>query len=132
MNAEVATAATLAALATLAHGILGELWILKPLGPLHATPFGDGAVTKGLVRGCWHFVTADFAVSAAFLVRLALSPLDERRRALLELLAVSWTAYLAIYVVMVFVVVRDPRLVLRVPQGFVFAAVAALAWHAAS
>lgn len=128
MNACFLAAGCLATGATFVHAVLGELWILRKLDPakLAPTASGDGAVTKTYLRGIWHLVTVNLAVSAAVLLRAALAgPDGGAAAALVPVVALLFTGYTA---VVVGLLARTPILFLRIPQSIAIAAIAALTW----
>src|SRR5437660_147477 len=123
-NPHLFAAGLLCLVATVWHGIGGEISIVRRIPPsaFPASFYGDGDVGRRIVRGAWHFLTAQFLVSAIALLRLAFANDDS---AVPTVVAVTFAAYVVVFAI---VIVDRPMLFLKVPQWVPLTAISALAW----
>ena len=122
MNALATTAAVLAALLALAHGVGGELTSVRALRR-ERTSEGD----KLELRATWHLYTWQLSLSAAALLAMS-AGLAPDRDVLRWLVVASFVGSGA--VILVFAATRGVRTVVRYPQWVLLSAVGVLAWWA--
>ena len=127
MNGLLTSAAVLAAIGVVWHGVGGEIGIVRRLDPATLAPsfFGDGDITKRFLRACWHLLTVVFAATSLGLGWLAQAPAGPGTVAVTRLVAMEFLGFIVVYVA---VAAARPALFVRAPQWAFFAAVAALAW----
>jgi hypothetical protein len=127
MNAPFLVAGVLALVGVAVHGVAGERLVLRKLfaGPLPSTPFGGQFATKAMIRVTWHIVTVTFLAFGSALEVCGAMGTGDACRGIGVMAASSFTAYLAVAVV---VVVRRPRMLVRHLGPLMFLAVAALTW----
>lgn len=128
MSLPLVAAAVLSAVASVVHPLAGELLILRhlPAAQQPSTPFGDGDITRRILRGVWHFVTIDFALSAATLAALSVRPWNEGSVDVARLISAHFLAYgLLIWVL---AGRRLAHVLTHVPQWVLLLAIAMLVW----
>lgn len=128
MSLPLVAAATLSALASVVHPLAGELLILRhlPAAQQPSTPFGDGDITRRILRGVWHFVTIDFVLSAAMLTALSVRPWTEGSADVARFISAHFVAY----AVLIWVCAgrRLAHVLTHVPQWILLLTIAVLAW----
>ncbi|MEW6369087.1 MAG: hypothetical protein AB1714_31050 [Acidobacteriota bacterium] len=128
MNISLLSAGILSALAGLIHPVAGEYLIVRHLDGSHLrpTPFGDGDITRRILRGAWHFITLDFLLSAVILLALAFSCVPAGAREMSRFISLHFFGYaLIIWIVAGH---RFVHVLIHVPQWILLSAIAALAW----
>ena len=99
MNAALALAGSLGIVGGLAHSVLGERYVIAPIfrrADIPATPFGDAAFTKAMVRGFWHFFTAIAWTGAGVLLALAPGGVSGGAETIVRVIAVSSAVFAAV------------------------------------
>jgi hypothetical protein len=129
VNAPLIVAGSLAVLGAVAHGVGGEVLVVRKLSPAMLPPsrFGGPRATKTMIHATWHMTTiAYLAVGAALL--LAGSVLHgDTARGIGLLAAGACTGFAAVAIGLG----ASPRSLLRHPAPAMLTATAALAWWGA-
>jgi hypothetical protein len=130
VNVPLIVAGVLAIVATAAHGVAGELLVVRKLSPatLPSTRFGGPRMTKTMIHVSWHITSIAFlTVGVALLVAGAVLDGDTARGIGL-VAAGAFTGFAAVAVGVSAAYTRSPRTLFRHPGPAVLAATAALAW----
>lgn len=96
MNEGLVVAGVLALVGGASHSYLGERLILIPLfrgGGLPASPFGDAAFTKLLLRFVWHFFTIVAWSTAALFLVLSGGGLEGGNQTAVRIIALYWAVF---------------------------------------
>ena len=131
MNVPLFLAGLLALVGAGAHGVGGELFVVRRLweGRLPSTRFGGAGMTRSMVHVTWHITSFAFlAVGVGMIVSGAVLDGDAAD-ALAWFCAAAFTGFAAITVVLGGG--GRPRSVVRHPGPVLLAATAALAWWGA-
>jgi hypothetical protein len=121
-------AGSLAIVATAAHGLGGELLVVRKLSPgtLPSSRFGSPGMTKTMIHVTWHITTISF-LTVAIALLLAGSVLDgDAARGVGLVAAAASTGFAAVAVGLG--AAGSPRALLRHQGPAALAAIAALAW----
>ena len=133
MNAQLIVAGCLGLFAAAAHGVLGELAVVRKLSPetLPRTRFGGPGATRTLLHVTWHLTTIAFLTVAVALL-VAGSVLDgDAARGVGLVAAGACTGFAALTVGLGVDRTKLPRSLYRHPAPIVLSAAAALAWWGA-
>jgi hypothetical protein len=120
-------AGALALLGAAIHGGAGEVLVLRKLfsGELPSSRIGGPGATKAMVHFSWHAVTLTFAAFGAALATCGVLGSGESCRGIGLVAASSFTAFLALAIVVAF---KRRRMLFAHPGPPMFLAVAALTW----
>ena len=119
----------LALVAAAAHGVGGEVWVMRTLSPSNLPPsrFGGPRMTRTMIHATWHLTTVGFLTVAVALF-LAGSVLDgDAARGIGLVAAGSATGFAAVALAST----RSLRTLRSHPAAAVLTATAALAWWGA-
>jgi hypothetical protein len=133
VSTQLIGAGSLAVLASLVHGIGGEVLVVRKLSPeaLSASPFGGPRTTRAMIHVTWHVTTIAFlTVGLALLLSGSVLEGDTARGVALCAAATS-TGFAAVVVGLGAADSRSPRLLLRHPGPVVLTLTVALAWWGA-
>jgi hypothetical protein len=133
LNAQLIGAGSLAVLASVVHGVGGEVLVVRRLSPevLSASPFGGPRMTKAMIHVTWHLTTVAFLTVGVALL-LSGSVLDgDTARGVGLFAAGTSTGFAAVVVGLGAASTKSPRLLLRHPGPVVLTATAVLAWWGA-
>jgi hypothetical protein len=127
MNLQFLIAAILASIITVGHALIGELLFFKGIKDTcyPCTLFGDGNITKLLMKTAWHLLTVALGMSAFALFALALSRFFTDPQIVAKF--IFWE-YVGLNLVVAGAVITRPRIFIRAPLWIVTVGVAALTW----
>jgi hypothetical protein len=133
VNAPLIVAGSLAILGAAAHGVGGEVLVLRKLSPgmLPSSRLGGPRTTKTMIHVTWHLTTIAFlTVGAALLLSGSVLHGDTARGIGLVAAGAS-TGFAALAVGLGAAYARSPRSLFRHPGPTVLTATAVLAWWGA-
>jgi hypothetical protein len=133
MNAPLIIAGSLGILAAAAHGVGGEVLVVRKLSPetLPSTRFGGPKTTKSMIHVTWHLTTIAFLTVAAALLVAGLVLDGDTARGIGVVAAAASTGFAALVVGLGAAYSPSPRSLFRHPAPAVLAATAAFAWWGA-
>src|SRR3954454_15411007 len=117
MNAPLGVAGALALLATVVHGLGGEILVVRKLSPevLSPSPFGGPRMTRAMIHVTWHLTTVAFFSVGVALVFAGAAREDGVARGAGVFAAGTSTGFVAVMAGLGAANVRSPRLLLRHP-----------------
>ncbi len=131
MNIPLFLAGLLSALAALIHPVAGEYLLVRHLqsSQLVTTPFGDGDISRRILRVVWHVATLDFFLSAVVLFIMALTDLIPQSQYIARFIALHFLGY----TLLIWGVAgrRFFYVLLHVPQWLLLLSIGVLAWWGA-
>ena len=133
MNVPLVVAGSLAVLATVIHGVGGDLLVVRKLSreTLPSSRFGGPGTTKAMIHVTWHLTTVAFLTVGSALL-LSGSVLDgDAARGIGLFAASAFTGFAAVALGVGAAENKSPRAFLRHPGPLVIAVTAALAWWGA-
>ena len=133
MNLPLIVAGFLAILAAGAHGVGGELLVVRKLSPgvLPASRFGGPAMTRTMIHVTWHITTVAFLAVGCALVLSGSVVHGDAARGIALVAAGASTGFAAVALGLGVVHTRSPGTLVRHPGPAVLALAAALAWWGA-
>ena len=131
MNVPLFIAGLLALVGAAAHGLGGELWVLRRLWqePLPPTRLGGPRLTRSMIHVTWHITTFAFLAAAVGMLLSATTLDGDAADAVAISSAVAFTGFAAVAVGLG--VARNPRAVFQHQGPLILSATAALAWWGA-
>lgn len=127
MNVYLIALGVLGLVGASAHIILGERFIISPLGVdrLPTSFLGDGDVTKRYLRWFWHVGSFDIGGSSLALIVIGMMYDMPGAKLLAQFIAVH---FIAIFGVFLAIAITRPGLFVRIPQGTLLGIGGLLVW----
>ena len=127
MVTEYLIAGALAGILTVTHACAGEMYFFKGISrqSYPNTPFGDGEITRRLMKGAWHILTVTLLGVSVVLFAMAFTDLVESPKMVARMIAILFVG--ATLVVAAYAVKR-PDILYRAPLWIATAGTAAFAY----
>lgn len=127
MNVAYLIGGVVSSILTVGHAYFGEALFFKgiPDSTYPTTYWGDGDITKRLMKGAWHFLTVSLGVAGVSLLLLSFTSYFEQPAIIANLIFWEFVGYAIVFI---YYAIGRPAIIFRAPLLFALAAVAICSW----